>query len=1251
MELVEETNRIQSFLLNQDPRKARNYIWVTVRDETKRIADHESLFIACLELALQQLDDELYLLPEEKFKLERVVAYLLVLIDGDLDAGKAANIFRNGKVRIKDIQKFFQFHIVSPLYADINVLLEPILHLAPNYEMSKRNLYGATVSQEAFDNYDVELFWEPIRISYTDYLARLASSLHKYRKYPFDCTVLDDVSVEMARDAYHLVKEGLRNLSTWSTILRQWLAWKFTHPRDLAEIDATELESLVDGVEYAQALKFNASDDEVRYIVDILYMIKSVAREMVNAEALLARCLRFHIHHAVQQLIQGDLTPLLHRLDKRNKPILPTLINIRSMAVDWLDGVEKTYDYREYSRKQGRVLVKAHPPRIVGPSSSQLFLLRMEIASLFESGSEVRSSASVFSKTDLEGADVEVFEGFYNSSFFFPYLLNYTRHANTMADFSCLWYREYFLELSKSVQFPIDVSAPWLLTHSLLTNLAANPVLIEKIFMVLDVYNDAAAVALYTIGEQYLYDEIEAEANLAIDQCIYLLGEAIYDHYKTLGASLVLDQGVRLKLEEIKGSSTPSSSAAASASSSLRVQDMTRLASLLSQHAVNLLGRTINVSFVLTQNITLKLRRDLDIAVRRFEANDARGLIELHHLLSIVRTTHGLLLEHLPQLDTFDHLLHEIDESFAPAAFVGRISVHLGASLATDLMPNFSYNLYTERFIPSPVAVRPRDYPKGPKQAVLQAAYGGDAYYKAFESTAKLSRGFFGRPHFEVLLTQLDAKVVILPMLLDQLQKFVLDKIVEIAEYLEALSTAIDIDVRVTQHARFSAKELFAHFAKGLRPLLGYDDLKPEVFQNFREIGNALVFFKDLSALIQRQTWRHDSVFHGILDLFPMSPPREHGGMNGVSTTRETETDHSIHLVNPAKVIVDNVLQARHKEGIDYLNSTVPLDSLASTLTAHNQLRERTQQIVGDHQGSLLRWSLGRIEEHLYQQNLTLEWSVFGQREYQRHLSALEHGALQYRFQVSTVYQAKSFARIWTQLVFLFCLDDDDDEDEDEDEGMDEDMDPDDIDDDMREDDDVDDNHRRRKKNKKNKKHGGGDDDDAEDADDALARRFAMLGQDQDEDADGSAVITNAGEFGHGFIYAGATFLHLLKQRPTYEVLDINARVCRAIEYDQPLLPVTSTTKSSGGNGYNSGNHGGPDQPTGPSSSSALEHRLLTSAGFTTRQARFYTNAQRLRPLLTNILDVLEIVHEGKASYTRYALDRTAFRPQELFAS
>lgn len=85
-------------------------------------------------------------------------------------------------------------------------------------------------------------------------------------------------------------------------------------------------------------LRYNLTRDELSVLVDAISMIKALSSLMTRSEATLSPYLRFHVHHRIQYLVQGELTPLLHRLDKRNKPILPTLLSIRSLVADWSEG-------------------------------------------------------------------------------------------------------------------------------------------------------------------------------------------------------------------------------------------------------------------------------------------------------------------------------------------------------------------------------------------------------------------------------------------------------------------------------------------------------------------------------------------------------------------------------------------------------------------------------------------------------------------------------------------------------------------------------------------------------------------------------------------------------------------------------------------------------------------------------------------------------------------------------------------------
>lgn len=391
------------------------------------------------------------------------------------------------------------------------------------------------------------------------------------------------------------------------------------------------------------------------------------------------------------------------------------------------------------SSLQGAVTVQ-HPARVVSAASTQLFILRAQIGALIDSNSEVRRKQSMFAKADLEKEDVQVLQQFHGDSFYFASALDYARSLHEVSDLGDLWFREYFLEMTKCVQFPIEMSLPWVLTEHLVLNHVSNAPMIEDVLFVLDVYNDAAHRALYVLNQQFLYDEIEAEANLVIDQLYFLLSDEVYAHYKNVAATAILERSLKQKLEALKGSAA----AGQKPDAEHLTMPVRRLESLLVQRNIQLLGRSINFSFILGQNINNKFYRDLDFAIKRFESSDACGITELKVLLDILRSTHARLSEHLA-LDSFEVMLSEVNESFSPSSFRGRISLHMLSSLAKDIIPNFSFNYYTRRFVSSPIAFRAlMEYTKAPKQAKVALAFGQVAA-KAFEMCGRLTRGFFGR--------------------------------------------------------------------------------------------------------------------------------------------------------------------------------------------------------------------------------------------------------------------------------------------------------------------------------------------------------------------------------------------------------------------------------------------------------------------------------------------------------------------------
>ena len=205
----------------------------------------------------------------------------------------------------------------------------------------------------------VRVLQEEARDCYTQCSTQLAAvvaglSTDGAGSFAFERT-LSESNIRRSKEVFQLVAAGCQHLSRWTATVQQVLggnrmvlytvpaviefiamastAWKYLHPCSsdhLVDLKLTDEQIHVEEIEYGRALRYNLTSREMSVLVDYIFMVKSLSASLQSAEALFAPYIRFHVHHRIQELVQRDLTPLLHRLDKRNKPILPSLLKVLS---------------------------------------------------------------------------------------------------------------------------------------------------------------------------------------------------------------------------------------------------------------------------------------------------------------------------------------------------------------------------------------------------------------------------------------------------------------------------------------------------------------------------------------------------------------------------------------------------------------------------------------------------------------------------------------------------------------------------------------------------------------------------------------------------------------------------------------------------------------------------------------------------------------------------------------------------------
>ncbi len=838
----QELEKLQLFLSNPDPSKAKNYIYLTLRNDIKRIPNHEKALISLLEYALDCSMKDLFMTPDEKHRTLRVIPILMLLIDGgygndsnDIPIDSRLSVFKSKAINITELQQLFKHYPVLPLYADINITVVNIFDRSVHFKISDMgNQWGGAVKEKVEFAHSVTKHWPDIKETYDEFSCQFVLIQHQMNKNKLLKSV-DPTLPMRAKEIYNLISNGLHYISHWNGILCRVMAWKFTHPASIDRLKELNANMDSSGLEYERLIKYNFTKMEVSMFSDIVSMIKSTAANLDKLKADIAPIVRFHIHHEIQQLVQGNLLPILHRMDKRKSSGYDALYRLRTLNADWLNNIEPSDDIKEYSSKLGVPLQILHPVRVVGPDYNQLQMLRTEMRALYHTKSIARQKVGFFGKADLKKEDIEALENFYSQSYFYPYMLNFENTLKEVSDLSYLWYRELYLDATKSIQFTIDMSLPWLLTEHVIQNQRSMIPVIENMFYTLDIYNDAAYRALYVLHQQHLYDEIEAEMNLVFDQFVIQLAEGVYSNYKDISAYSKLDNDYKQFMEQ---------------SEVLKALTFAknRLEIPVSQRKVHILGRSVDLNQLVCIQINNWIQEDISYALSKLESQSMVGMIEYCLLINIIRSTHHEISKCM-SLDPFDTIMNEINGSMNPKTTMSVLNAHMVTCLSKDLLPNYVYNAFTDRFVECGLVLRPFTCEKAPKLLSRGIGY-GRLCHKSFENYSKMTMDCFTKYHLELLMNLPETYCNTVPFIVNSCLSFMYTSLQELQRYNKQLKESIPCIDILSTNLEYS-EDIFVYIQQKLKSLLTFTQLKAEVFQIFKEIGNTFSFVRMLSETME----------------------------------------------------------------------------------------------------------------------------------------------------------------------------------------------------------------------------------------------------------------------------------------------------------------------------------------------------------------------------------------------------------------
>ncbi|CAK9264816.1 unnamed protein product [Sphagnum jensenii] len=671
-----------------------------------------------------------------------------------------------------------------------------------------------------------------IRAQHDEYSLRFAAALNQLENLRMMKEMEPTVSSQVKEDMYLVIVDGFQLLSEWTGRVWEQSAWKFSRPT--TELSPFDTDRSKDVSDYEKVVRCNYTAVERKAMVELISYIKGVGNMMERVDTRVADAIWESLHAQVQDFVQNKITLMLRTTFKKKKELAWILTEMRTVAADWMGNpsyAESNHASSKSSKEENGKPSISFRSRAAAPTAAQLHCLQYLIHELV-SGGAPKKAGGFFSAVDSEipSGNLRQFENFFNRLAFFPHILDYRATLAHLTDVGFLWFREFYLETSRVIQFPIECSLPWMLVEHVLRSQDVG--LLESILMPFDIYNDSADYALRVLKQRFLYDEIEAEVDLCFDQLVFKLSEQMFSHYKSLAASKMLDIGFLTTVENReKYAVFPK-----------------RYDHLFHVRRVKLLGRSINLAGLIRQRMNKMFRENLDFLLERFESQDLCAVVELQRLVEILELTHELLSEHV-KMDPFNLMMSEMTETISLVSFSGRVATQVFVELQNDFFPNFILCTTTQRFVRSS---KPFQRPiRRPSVPYCDPSFlcGNNDLNEAHGTFTELHSKFFGLPHMFAVLKLVGSRS--LPWLVHALLDYLSQKVSSLETGVEELRGLMPKAITIPPHDEGVEGNL-KHFVEQLQWATNFD-IRKQMLQGLKEIGS-IIFWMSLLDTAMRET-------------------------------------------------------------------------------------------------------------------------------------------------------------------------------------------------------------------------------------------------------------------------------------------------------------------------------------------------------------------------------------------------------------
>jgi len=983
-ELMAQITEVHNFL--NDPTHPNNIILWQLKQDVGAVPHREELFSIIINQCMEDIKEHEYITCNEKHILYRTILASLYLAD---DNNSNINVFKSKYFKnINKIRDLIKKLPIIPVFMDIHTTVPIALSICDNFT---KDMQSSTqwMDKKHEKTYDLIRWRATIQQHYISFTANFVTFLHNLRNKKDD-----DNNIKLYSRGFELVIRGMKLLGDWTAKLREQIVFKSANPTSESQYQILGGRGGKNKV-YEQITRFNYSNELKYAMVEIIGLIKGLSNLLLTNETKIRNVLSYYVHIILQEFVHKSLVwPLQRSFKKKKENLESLLLTARLIIADNNNEKILKNDYKTKKDKEINKNIKQHiiNRRRVYPTRTQILLLRRILFYLVSPDVSWQQSG-ILGSNFFNKSDCKEFNDLYTLLGKITYINNYNKTIKECSNLSSLWYREFYLNMTDCIQFPIAMSLPWMLTDFAMST----PSLAPNVFFPISIYNDCAQVALTVFRQQHLFDEIEAEVNLVFDQLMFTLYRKIFDYYKNKASKILLDKTFQYKMERGLGSRL---------GHQMRLP-LARYSCIFNQKHVSILGRIIDIESLLTEQLNLFIRENIDVIINRYENTTITSSMEIAHLLKTLRLTCSMLSQQLPGLDNFDDILTEINEDTTLGSFRGRLFLTTYNGLFSNLLRNYIFNQLTRRFVSL-------ERPKGNKK--IDSLYlWGSRFTQVFQQRFKVTRGFFGIEHIQSIVELMG--VDSMPLLVDETVKTVAHIIIrDISPYVEEILK--NLDPMKLQSAYYGVLGVYGYYDMMLKYIKSYPALREGVFTLLREAGNALGFVQMLDVVLTKQSYYNHQIQAFYKGLEPATMPQEY-----VEQMRfNNNTDFAVQDIMYSSAAKRQNKSCEVSPFISILKETLsqmtqtkkPLNSEKNLLKSCIISAIKRQEFLTSNSGGwLFSATLQYLHKNLQETGLLKKWKG----------PIPKNGILEHE-------NPKDFSRFWSVATFIFLVPDFDPEEE-----------------------------------------------------------------------------------------------------------------------------------------------------------------------------------------------------------------------------